>query len=280
MSEPYHSTKRQALEELLRGLALPAGVAVSGGADSRLLAHTLSRLGIPFTAVHCTGPHLTPQETEHAQRWLAGRGIRHLVIRFNPLTLPQVSANDKDRCYHCKHALFSGIRTLYGTATTIQEGSHASDAQTFRPGMRALAELHIRSPFLEAGLNKEDIRRMAGETGLDWPDQPSRPCLLTRFAYGVQPDAETLHRLGAAEDALSQTGLTGFRLRIPCAGSALLQIPAAQKSLAHAAPDRIQSLLALHGFGNAAIEYAESISGYYDRAFPLDCPLDKHALHE
>ncbi|UZP67181.1 ATP-dependent sacrificial sulfur transferase LarE [Desulfovibrio mangrovi] len=264
MSE--YSIRIQALEEILRGLSNQRiGVAVSGGIDSRLLAFTLVRLKLPFTAVHATGPHLSPAETAFARRWLAGKGIRHMAIRFDPLQIPAAASNDKDRCYHCKLALFSGFRDLYGHDAVILEGSNATDATEYRPGRRALEELGILSPYALAELTKDNIRQFARETGLDWPDQPARACLMTRFAYGLQPDADTMLRLGKAEDALADTGLTDFRLRIPEQGKALLQISTAQKSLAQTALDTVKSLLAMEGFRDVDIVFAESISGYFDR---------------
>lgn len=267
VSDSPHTDSIKALEDILMGLSgLRIGVAVSGGVDSRLLAHTLQRLKVPFMAVHATGPHLSPQETAHARRWLAGRGIRHLCVRFNPLDIPGAAENGRERCYHCKHALFSGIRGIMGDDACLLEGAHASDATTYRPGLKALGELGIRSPFAEAGLTKADLRRLAEATGLDWPDQPSRPCLMTRFAYDVAPDVPTLERLGRAEDSLSDMGLAGFRLRLPSAGQPLLQVPIAQKSLAQNALDTVKSLLSAEGFDSVAIDYTESISGYHDRA--------------
>jgi uncharacterized protein len=262
-----YQNKIQALEDYLRGLSRErVGVAVSGGVDSRLLAFTLRRLKVPFTAVHATGPHLSPEEAAFARRWLAVSGIRHMAIRFDPLQVPAAAANEKDRCYHCKYALFRGFRDLYGADAILLEGSNATDGTEYRPGLRALEELDIRSPFRIAGMTKDDIRRHAAESGLDRPDQPARPCLMTRFAYGLAPDADTLARLGRAEDALAQTGLSGYRLRIPETGKAVLQIPARQKPLAHTALDTVKSLLAMEGFRDAEIVFTESVSGYYDRA--------------
>lgn len=262
-----HMHNLQALEELLKGLSgQRIGMAVSGGTDSRLLAYTLDRLKLPFTAVHCTGPHLSSAETAYAQSWLARKGIRHMIIRFNPLSLPAVQTNGPDRCYHCKHALFSSIINLYGAETIILEGSNKTDCTEYRPGRQALKELGIRSPFIEAGISKDDIRSIARETGLDWPDQPSRPCLLTRFAYGLTPDETLLSRVGNAEDKLADLGLSGFRLRIVTPEKTVLQIPVVQKSLAHSALDTVKSLLAMDGFSNVEIVYTECISGYYDKA--------------
>lgn len=276
-----YPAKVAAFEEILRGLSgSRIGVAVSGGTDSRLLAHTLLRLGIPFMAVHATGLHMSPAETLAARRWLAGKGLRHLVVRFDPLSLPAVQTNAQDRCYHCKYALFSAIRDLLGADTTVLDGSNASDAGEYRPGRKALQELGIRSPLAQAGLSKADIRRLAEETGMDNPQQPSRPCLLTRFAYGTAPDADSLVRLGRAEDALAEFGLTDFRLRIPEPGIALLQIADHQKSLAQKGLDTVKSLLAREGFSHAQIDYVETISGYYDRGNNPAGALDKHSLHE
>ncbi|HEU6438100.1 MAG TPA: ATP-dependent sacrificial sulfur transferase LarE [Nitratidesulfovibrio sp.] len=255
---------------LLRLLAtMPElAVALSGGLDSRFLTHAALLAGCRVTALHITGPHMPPRETEEARRWATARGATFIPVALNPLTIPAIAAGNRDRCYHCKHAAFTA---LLATAAPLSlcDGTNADDLTAYRPGLRALRELGIRSPLAEAGLSKADIRALAARTGLDRPDQAARPCLLTRLAYGMQPDAATLARLAAAENALEDLGLWDFRLRLAPDAPPRLQIGPAHAG--HGDPasiptqDVLLPILARHGFGDATIDTDGPVSGYFDR---------------
>jgi uncharacterized protein len=208
----------------------PFALAFSGGVDSRFLAHMGDRLapqGVRMRLFHIRGLHVPWSDSAGALGWAGAHGFGVTLVPVNPLSLPQVKANDKQRCYHCKLAAFATLQEAValhpdfaGQTAPLCDGTHLSDHTGYRPGLRALEELKVRSPLLEAGLNKADVRRLAAKTGLDYPDQCSRPCLLTRLAYGLAPGKEMLLAIEAAEKAVDELltaqaeAVPDFRLRI------------------------------------------------------------------
>mgnify|MGYP000387916843 CR=1 FL=1 len=139
------------------------------------------------------------------------------------------------------------------------DGSNADDLRAFRPGLRALAEAGVRSPLAEAGLSKETIRALAASTGLDRPEQRARPCLLTRMAYGMRPDAAILARLATAEAELAEIGPLGdFRLRLT--PEPVLQA----ENLPDLRRHEVQNILQRYGFWPCKMEIGGSVSGFYD----------------
>lgn len=188
----------------LRALS-PMILAFSGGLDSRFLSFAALRAGCDVLAVHAQGPHILPEESREATAWAMRRGLPLIVLTYDPLTLPAVAAGSRERCYACKQGLLAAVCALPEMqGRTVCDGSNADDLHAFRPGLRALAEAGVRSPLAEAGLSKALIRARAAALGLDRPEQRARPCLLTRFAYDVAPDAATLLRLAACEVELAQ----------------------------------------------------------------------------
>lgn len=238
-----HDTKRGAMQpeiqariEELRSriTALAPGlIALSGGVDSRLLTHLAALTGQRFEAVHFSGPHVPAAETALARSWCAEQGLPLHVLEIDPLAHPEVAANAPLRCYHCKYLLFSRARELARSRglATLLDGSNASDQSAHRPGLQALAELDVRGPLAAAGVDKAMVRAISRELGLAGWDAPARPCLLTRFAYGLRPDAATLRRLAAAEAALAGLGFREFRLRVPRTGTMELHLADAERGL-------------------------------------------------
>lgn len=194
------------LTRVLRGLP-PLVVALSGGIDSRFLCHAAQLCGCGVLAVHARGPHIPAGESAWALSWTQRRGLPLLVVDFDPLPLPEVTNNSQERCYACKTGLLAAIGAALTQAgqpgRILCDGSNADDLNTFRPGLRALKEAGVVSPLAQAGMSKAAIRAAARATGLDDPEQRARPCLLTRLAYGLEPQRETLVRLAAAEEELA-----------------------------------------------------------------------------
>ena len=253
-----------ALAKVLTGLPRMA-VAYSGGLDSRFLCHAALLCGCDVLAVHVSGPHIPAQESTGATAWAQQRGLHLRTARFDPLTLPEVATNSPQRCYGCKTGL---VQLLRGELAALAEqeqgrvlcdGTNADDLQAYRPGLRALEEGCVRSPLAEAGLSKAAIREAARATGLDRPEQRARPCLLTRMAYGMRPDAATLARLAAAEDDLAKAGPLGdFRLRLT--PDAVLQA----ENMPDSQLQQVQNILQSHGFWPCKMEIGGSVSGFYD----------------
>ena len=272
-----------ALTSLLPELA-PLAVAYSGGLDSRFLAHAARcyGLGDAVRLLHVTGPHVPPEESLQAEQWAGERGFALTVVPVNPLDDPEVRAGSRERCYYCKRRLFSALfEALDGQFHTLCDGSNASDLRAYRPGLRALHELGVRSPLAETGLAKEDIRRLAAVTGMDRPDQQARPCLLTRFAYGLSPTQEALTALADAEKAISEALAGGqygslsasvpdFRLRLVEPAPSAARLPFAAEvhvsaALAEDLRERIAGAVTARGFPHPCFVTLETVSGHYDR---------------
>lgn len=261
------------LREVFSGLPRLA-VALSGGLDSRFLCHMALAAGCDVVALHGEGPHVPAEESAAARDWARARGLRLITFVHDPLALPEVEANSRERCYACKRALIAGMRAALAAAgedgRLLCDGGNADDQRAFRPGLRAVAEARVRSPLAEAGLTKAAIRELARATGLDRPDQAARPCLLTRLAYGMRPDAALLARVAAAEAALAALdtadreangpagGFGDFRLRL--ASAPVLQCVRLPERLAPTAG----AILAEQGFVPFSVVAGGAVSGFFD----------------
>jgi uncharacterized protein len=266
--------KLEKLEALLTELA-PGVIAVSGGLDSRFLADFAWSLNLEFEAIHLSGPHIALAETEAAARWLEERGKPWLLLDVNPLMDPLVRGSDRERCYRCKRIAFSTIIEEIGGPEVLRsagglsllDGTQASDATGYRPGRRALAELGVRSPLAEAGLTKPEIRELARMAGLEGWDRPARPCLLTRFAYGLAVDEDVLADLSVAEEAIARLGIREFRLRVlgtPDCPEHVLQIAAGEAARFSVVESVVLDLPELAPFPNLSVVVSEQVSGWFD----------------
>lgn len=261
------------LEATLCGLAAGKrfALAYSGGLDSRFLAHAGQRFGLEPLLLHVHGPHVAPEESASARAWARLRGLPFLETEADPLSLPEVAAGDRGRCYACKRELFGRLREL-AADLPLCDGSNASDAGQYRPGLRAVRELGILSPLALAGFGKAEIRRCAAATGMENPDQRARPCLLTRLPYGMKPEKDVLAALAQGEEAvrrfLAATGWEEpeFRLRLVAPDRAELHVAAA-KPLAPDMLEGLEKLLAADPRLPAPrVVTMETISGFFDRA--------------
>ena len=191
-------------------------VAFSGGVDSTLLARVAAEeLGARSAAATARSETYPESEFREAEALAEQIGIRHIVIETRELEIDGFAENPPDRCYHCKRELFSRLRALadeLGLAH-VADGTHAGDADDFRPGMRALRELDVASPIRDAGLTKGDVRAVSRMLGLPTWDKPAYACLSSRFPYGERITADKVARVGRAEKALRQLGFSGFRVR-------------------------------------------------------------------
>ena len=217
--------KLDALESLLRPLA-PVALGFSGGVDSTFLAAVCART-IPDATllVHLDSPFVgTPERTAH-DALAPSFGLPARTIPFNPFEEDAVTVNGPDRCYLCKHAGFTRIikaartwaaeRDIAPDAICVLDGSNADDAaSTDRPGMRALAELGVRSPLAEVGLTKAEERALLRAWGISIWNMPAGACLATRVATGEPLTAEKIACARACEDYLQRLGCTQVRARI------------------------------------------------------------------
>ena len=213
---PENDPKYQALTALLRRIG-PVAVAFSGGVDSTFLAAaSRDALGAEnVLLVTACSETYSQRERADSERLAALLGLRRITLETSELAIPAFRTNPPDRCYYCKKELFTAMHTAVATegTFTLCDGSNADDTGDFRPGRRALRELAVRSPLLEAGLTKDDIRRLSKSLGLPTWNKPSYACLSSRFPYGTPITAELVERVGACEDELHRLGFEGFRVR-------------------------------------------------------------------
>jgi uncharacterized protein len=191
-------------------------VAFSGGVDSTFLLKAASESGAgTVLAVTGDSESIPREEIEFTQEFAASLGIRHLIIRTRELSDSRYSDNPPDRCYYCKKELFRKLRGIAeeNSIPNILDGTNADDASDWRPGMKAAAEEGVRSPLLDAGIGKEEIRILSRKLGLPTWNKPATPCLSSRFPYGVRISARALSRVNEAERFLRQCGFREFRVR-------------------------------------------------------------------
>lgn len=197
-------------------------VGFSGGVDSTFLAAVCARC-IPERThlIHLNSPFTGTPERDSFNASIRRLGLPVTVVEMDPFANPLVAANPKDRCYHCKLASFARIAQTASRlgAGTVLEGSNADDAQDFRPGMRAVAELGVRSPLMETGWHKEQERSLLREWGFPVWDLPAGACLATRVACGQSLTPQTIAAVRRCEDYLHQQGLIQARARV--AGDAM-----------------------------------------------------------
>ena len=209
-----------------------AALGFSGGVDSSYLLWAARQCGADVRPYYIKTSFQPEFEFEDAKRLCREIGAELTVLELDALSDPAVAANPVDRCYHCKRNLFGTLaaRALADGYTLLLDGTNASDDAGDRPGMRALRELHVRSPLRECGLSKREIRELSRQAGLFTWDKPAYACLATRIPTGEEITEETLQKTEQAEAFLFSLGLTDFRVR-SFAGAARIQVPEAQLPL-------------------------------------------------
>ncbi len=189
-------------------------LALSGGIDSVFLLH-ISReiLGGRIRAATIRMPYTLDREVRRANHAAAAMGVRHEEIRLS--FSEELRRNPPDHCYLCKRRLFSRLKERAAELGIlwVMDGTNIDDLGMFRPGLRALREMGIRSPLAEAGLTKADIRQLARKNGLAGWDLPPDSCLLSRLPVDAPVDVERFRDMEAAEDLFIAAGFPEIRIR-------------------------------------------------------------------
>lgn len=254
-------SKIDALHRILDSLGTVA-VAFSGGVDSAFLLKTAhDRLGQGAVAVTVDSPLIAPDEIEAARAFTASEGIPHEIIYVDIFKNGAVIANPPDRCYHCKLDVFRAIAAFATSKgiSHIAEGSNADDRKDYRPGFRAITELSVLSPLMEAGFTKDDIREASRAQGLAAWDKPANPCLATRIPCGTAITMDMLDAVYRAEEYLHGLGLRDVRVRHH--GSiARIEVPSDQQDIILKEPNAaaIAGVFKRLGFAHIALD----IEGY------------------
>jgi uncharacterized protein len=190
-------------------------VAFSGGVDSTFLLHRAYQVRkSAVIGVTIRTPYIPAREIKEAVEFSTRYNIRHKIL---DISIPEIIRNNPiERCYLCKKTLFNGIMAFAkeNNLRHIIDGTNADDTGDFRPGIAALNELGIRSPLLESGLTKKDIRELSREAGLDIWDKPAMACMLTRIPYDTEIKDSMLRMIEEAENMLFDCGYPGTRVRI------------------------------------------------------------------
>ena len=253
--------KLAALREAVGRLRRVA-VAFSGGVDSTFLLRVaydvLGNNAIAVTARLSTVPD---REINEAVAFCRALGVRHEILDFDAFAVPGFAENSPDRCYFCKKAIFTGLRSFAEAngCAAVLEGSNRDDDGDFRPGRRALRELGILSPLRDAGLGKAEIRLLSAEMGLPTASKPSFACLATRFPYGECLTPEAIERVGRAEQFLFDLGAGLSQVRVRVHGPvARIEVPAEDIPAVVAHRDEIVTALRKLGFTYVSLD----LSGY------------------
>jgi uncharacterized protein len=191
-------------------------VAFSGGVDSTfVVAAAHDALGDRALAVTGLSPAVPESEAEEARELAALIGVRHETIETHEMDRPGYVENSPRRCYHCKDELFSRLGALAAERRIAQvvDGCNVDDLGDHRPGREAADERGVRSPLVEAGLTKEEVRALSRERGLPTWDKPAMACLSSRLPYGTHITVEALDQIGAAEAFIRSLGVRQLRVR-------------------------------------------------------------------
>lgn len=271
MDESSLLEKESRLDQRLRDLGT-ALIAYSGGVDSAYLAWRAHRvLGSSMLAVIADSPSLARRHLRDALAFAEKHRLPLEVISTQEVDNPDYAKNDGLRCFHCKSELFDRMeQTRHQRGFKhLAYGMNLDDRKDFRPGQKAAQDHRVVAPLAEAGLDKNDIRALAHQAGLEVWDKPASPCLSSRLAYGLPVDREALRLVEEGEDFLWTLGLRQYRVRhhgdvarieiAPDEMSAILS-PATMKTIA----ERFKSI----GFPYVAIDCA----GYQPGSMNIHLP--------
>ena len=233
-------------------------IAFSGGVDSTFLTKVAKDvLGENAVAVTISSILVTDDELKEADDFCKVENIEHLIYKADVLSIPGFEDNPPDRCYICKKAIFTNVQNLVGERgiSVIAEGTNVDDDGDYRPGMRAIKELGVRSPLKEAGLTKAEIRELSCMLGLKTWNKPSCACLASRFAYGEVINKDKFDMIYSAECYIRSLGFEQFRVRLQD-GIARIELRPAdiQKFIENGIKDKVSEKLHALGFKYVSLD--------------------------
>ncbi|HUI68334.1 MAG TPA: ATP-dependent sacrificial sulfur transferase LarE [Nitrospirota bacterium] len=203
------------LRTLLRGMKC-AVLAYSGGVDSSLLLRaTAEVMGPRLIAITAVSETYPPGELEAAKEFARTLGVTHRILRTQELASEEFVRNSPERCYFCKKELYGKLKKIAETEgiSCILDGSNTDDLDDYRPGRKAAEEFSVRSPLVETGLSKSDVRELARFLNLPVWDKPSLACFSSRIPYGTRITPDIIETVKNAEDHLHVLGLRQVRVR-------------------------------------------------------------------
>ncbi len=279
------TSKRDRLLDILRACGRVA-VAYSGGVDSAVVAKAAQlACGANAVAITAVSASLASGEREAAETLAAQIGIRHQVIETDEFSNPDYLKNASDRCYFCKTELYTQLERLLSQPhadlpefDVVVNGANLDDRGDYRPGMQAAREHAVRSPLIEAGLTKADVRQLAAHWELPVWDKPATPCLSSRIAYGLAVTPERVERVDRAEQFLrEQFGLREFRVRHEAGDLARIEVSVDELPRLIAEPARKSISEKLHSLGFKYVSL--DLDGFRSGSMNAVVPLESLALN-
>lgn len=206
--------KLSRLIEILKTME-SAVLAYSGGVDSTFLLKAIQFSGIRALAVTAVSETMPQNDLLYAEKITGEAGISHRIIKTDEIGVKNFVKNPPDRCFYCKDELFGKLKEIADNEgyKFILDGSNCDDMNDWRPGRKAALDHDVRSPLIEAGLNKKEIREISAELKIPLWDRPSSPCLASRFPYGEEITSTALKQVSEAEGFLRSFGFIEFRVR-------------------------------------------------------------------
>lgn len=207
--------KRELLVSLIKKMETLI-VAYSGGVDSAFLAAIGNEvLGQKSVAVIAASPSLAPTELEEATKLAGDLNLNFKIVNTREVERSDYQANNPDRCFFCKDELYSHLmkHAEEEGIENVSNGTNVDDLGDYRPGLEAAKQYGVRSPLVEAGLTKNEIRHLSQEMGLPTWDKPAQACLSSRIPYGTTVTVEALTKIAKAENYLRKKGLKQLRVR-------------------------------------------------------------------
>jgi uncharacterized protein len=207
--------KEQKLRETFRALGSVI-VAYSGGVDSSYVAYIANaELGPRAICITGQSASLPSYQQAETDRVVAQFGFHHEIIQTEELENPSYRANNADRCYFCKDELYGKLEAIAASRgiECIFDGSTTDDLGDYRPGRKAATQHAVRSPLIEVGMSKNEVRELSRRAGLPTWDKPASPCLSSRIAYGTAVTIERLSKVDRGEEILREFGFKEFRVR-------------------------------------------------------------------